>query len=239
MGEAAAAAGEAHTAAFATEVVRRMFPEAAARAPAEVRVAVWGPDTPHARGAYSFYSLESTPFDVDKLSRPVGPSLYFAGEATHPDYQGSAAGAFLSGVKAAHSILDMLNENNDDDEVNQQQVTHHTTEEAASGKKERASSSTSNIQNKPAADSTSALAPPASFTTTDGYSNNDGDNIKPAANPHKDSRSTSSFSVVAPRKLFATTINKESKENKKLVVSIAPTKNQNKCTIGDTSPSKL
>ena len=60
----------------------------------------------HARGAYSFWAAGARDDDVSQLAEPVGDLLFFAGEATSVDFQGSMAGAILSGERAAAEVLD-------------------------------------------------------------------------------------------------------------------------------------
>ena len=61
---------------------------------------------PDARGAYSFWPAGAGDADVDDLAAPVDGRLFFAGEATSVEYQGSMAGALLSGARAAAEVLD-------------------------------------------------------------------------------------------------------------------------------------
>jgi len=67
----------------------------------------WDSD-PFARGAYSYQLVDGgdAPF---ALSRPLGGSLYFAGEATAPDGRlGTVDGAIASGRRAANQIMRAL-----------------------------------------------------------------------------------------------------------------------------------
>jgi monoamine oxidase len=61
---------------------------------------------PDARGAYSFWPAGAGDADVNDLAAPVDGRLFFAGEATSVEYQGSMAGALLSGARAAAEVLD-------------------------------------------------------------------------------------------------------------------------------------
>jgi monoamine oxidase len=60
---------------------------------------------PFARGAYS-YTRVGGMHAADTLARPLGNRLYFAGEATDPDYEGTVAGALASGVRAANQLIE-------------------------------------------------------------------------------------------------------------------------------------
>lgn len=74
--------------------------------PVKTLVTNWTNDE-FARGAYSYWRVGALDTDVDALARPI-PPLFFAGEATSLDYQGSLAGALDSGVKAANDIASFL-----------------------------------------------------------------------------------------------------------------------------------
>lgn len=62
---------------------------------------------PFSRGAYS-YTRVGGGNAAAQLATPLGDVLYFAGEATEYDYEGSVAGALISGQRAAHQIVDRL-----------------------------------------------------------------------------------------------------------------------------------
>jgi monoamine oxidase len=59
---------------------------------------------PLTRGAYSYTRVGGSKAPA-VLARPLKDRLYLAGEATHPDYEGTVAGALASGVRAAREIL--------------------------------------------------------------------------------------------------------------------------------------
>ncbi len=59
---------------------------------------------PFARGAYSYTRVGGTGA-AEQLARPLGDTIYFAGEATDADYEGSVAAALMSGERAAHQVL--------------------------------------------------------------------------------------------------------------------------------------
>ncbi len=59
---------------------------------------------PFARGAYSYTRVGGS-HAGEVLQRPLGNKLFFAGEATDPDHEGTVAGALASGIRAARQIL--------------------------------------------------------------------------------------------------------------------------------------
>ncbi len=63
----------------------------------------WTKD-PFSRGAYSYTGVGGTAAHR-ALARPVAGTLFFAGEATDPDQNGTVAGAIASGLRAAREIL--------------------------------------------------------------------------------------------------------------------------------------
>ena len=58
-------------------------------------------------GSYSFTKVGQLEGDRDELARPVAQKLFFAGEATHPNFYGTVHGAYESGVRAAREILSL------------------------------------------------------------------------------------------------------------------------------------
>lgn len=59
---------------------------------------------PFARGAYSYVRVGASGA-VSQLAEPVADRLFFAGEATDVEYEGTVAGALASGARAAEQIL--------------------------------------------------------------------------------------------------------------------------------------
>jgi monoamine oxidase len=59
---------------------------------------------PFARGAYSFTKVGGN-HAAERLATPLGDRLFFAGEATDAEYEGSVAGALASGERAAQQAL--------------------------------------------------------------------------------------------------------------------------------------
>jgi len=75
--------------------------------PRDAIVTRWGQD-PFARGSYSSLPPGATPDDLAALAAPVAGRLFFAGEATSGDYQGTVHGAYQSGLRAAQELADTL-----------------------------------------------------------------------------------------------------------------------------------
>lgn len=74
--------------------------------PKEVIVTRWSQD-PYTLGAYSFPFAGMTPGDFDGLREPVSKRLVFAGEHTFFEYKATTHGAYMSGLMAAETILDL------------------------------------------------------------------------------------------------------------------------------------
>ena len=63
----------------------------------------WGTD-PFSRGGYSYTAVGGSR-SRGVLARPVAGTIFFAGEATDPDQNGTVAGALASGRRAARELL--------------------------------------------------------------------------------------------------------------------------------------
>lgn len=72
--------------------------------PISYQITRWSSD-PFTFGSYSFNALGSTPTMRQHLAKPLENKLFFAGEATHQDYFGTAHGAYLSGLRAAQEVM--------------------------------------------------------------------------------------------------------------------------------------
>jgi monoamine oxidase len=93
------------TQAAALDALKAMF-GTSFPAPAAVQITRWSRD-PHALGSYSFHATGSSPDTRRALAGADWDGrLIFAGEATDADYPGTAHGAYLSGVAAAHWIAE-------------------------------------------------------------------------------------------------------------------------------------
>jgi monoamine oxidase len=66
----------------------------------------WGAD-PLAGGGYAVFPPGSAGA-AEALARPIDGTLYFAGEATEPDFAGTVAGALRTGERAAREVLRSL-----------------------------------------------------------------------------------------------------------------------------------
>ncbi len=64
----------------------------------------WSQD-PFSFGSYSYIAKGSRRRDIRALEKPVGDSLFFAGEATHPHRNSTVHAAHESGLRVAESIL--------------------------------------------------------------------------------------------------------------------------------------
>lgn len=64
----------------------------------------WASD-PFALGSYSFLAVGASRQTREVLAEPVANRLFFAGEATEPDYAATVHGAYLSGQREAERIL--------------------------------------------------------------------------------------------------------------------------------------
>ncbi|MCU0828952.1 MAG: FAD-dependent oxidoreductase [Tabrizicola sp.] len=96
---------DASTLAAAHDALKAMF-GTAFPAPVSAQITRWSRD-PFALGSYSFHATGTSP----KTRRALAGSdwdgrLVFAGEATEPDYPGTAHGAYLSGQTAASTVLE-------------------------------------------------------------------------------------------------------------------------------------
>lgn len=59
-------------------------------------------------GAYSFTQVGTEMRHFDDLAEEVNDRLFFAGEHTHIDYFSTAHGAYLSGIREADKIIDLI-----------------------------------------------------------------------------------------------------------------------------------
>lgn len=88
--------------ASAMGALRQMF-GANVPEPLDYQVTRWHSD-PFAQGSYSFNAVGSEPAMRDHLAESLGGRVFFAGEATHRTYFGTAHGAYLSGLRAGREI---------------------------------------------------------------------------------------------------------------------------------------
>ena len=83
----------------AVSALREMFGEKVTE-PEDYKITRWKQD-PFSQGSYSYLAYGSSPESFDALAAPVGDRLFFAGEATHRDYNATVHGAYLSGLREA------------------------------------------------------------------------------------------------------------------------------------------
>jgi monoamine oxidase len=95
--------GEASVFAFAADELTRLFGGDVRRQLAPLAATAWLAD-PWARGSYS-YAQPGHAGDRERLAAPIDGRLFFAGEATSPNFFSTAHGAYLSGIAAAEAAL--------------------------------------------------------------------------------------------------------------------------------------
>ena len=89
-----------------TTALRAMF-GSKTPAPKSILCTRWGAD-PFAMGAYSFAANGSSTADYAQLAQPIRDNVLLAGEHTSTAYRSTVHGAYLSGVRAANSLLQQL-----------------------------------------------------------------------------------------------------------------------------------
>jgi monoamine oxidase len=72
--------------------------------PTSYQITRWKSDK-YSKGSYSFNKLGSTPSMRRDLTMHENKKLFFAGEATHKDYFGTAHGAYLSGINVVNELI--------------------------------------------------------------------------------------------------------------------------------------
>ncbi|HEX8660883.1 MAG TPA: NAD(P)/FAD-dependent oxidoreductase [Brevundimonas sp.] len=100
------AEGEAAFFAFATDELAHLLGSSFRKRIAPIATSMWG-DDPWSRGAYS-HALPGHADDRARLAAAVENRLFFAGEATSPDFYGTAHGAWMEGERAARQALAAL-----------------------------------------------------------------------------------------------------------------------------------
>ena len=100
------AEGEGAMFSHAVGELTRLFGSDVRRQLAPLAATAWRRD-PWARGSYS-YALPGHADDRAVLAEPVDDRLFFAGEATSPNFFSTAHGAWLSGIAAAEAALASL-----------------------------------------------------------------------------------------------------------------------------------
>ena len=107
MGTKLSSMTEEEAFAWALEDLETMFPKASVTTLFEKGYFVnWGAD-PYALMGYSYNAVGSYK-QRQALAKPVGATLFFAGEATHHIYPATVHGAILSGLRAAKQVHKMV-----------------------------------------------------------------------------------------------------------------------------------
>ena len=88
---------------LALDVLRRAFPDLPD--PIAVHVTDWTTD-PLALGSYSYVPVGGSPADMHRLATSPSPRLHFGGEHTVAEYFGTVHAAFVSGRRAATTVVD-------------------------------------------------------------------------------------------------------------------------------------
>jgi monoamine oxidase len=91
--------------AASTLLVPRVSAAQGARVPTGYLRTNWSRD-PFSLGSYSYIARSASRADIRALARPVGTRLFFAGEATHPDYNSTVHAAFETGLDVADAVVD-------------------------------------------------------------------------------------------------------------------------------------
>ncbi len=86
----------------ALAVLREIFGEDSPD-PVAVVSSNWWQD-PFTLGSYSYLPVGADPADMRELGEPIGDRLFFAGEATVPEYYGTVHAAILSGIREAERL---------------------------------------------------------------------------------------------------------------------------------------
>ncbi|MFN8491122.1 MAG: FAD-dependent oxidoreductase [Caldilineaceae bacterium] len=105
QGRAIEAWTDAQIVASAMQTLRTIYGNAIPD-PLDYQITRWASD-PYALGSYSFNGVGYTPALRTELAKPLGQTVFFAGEATEPQHFSSAHGAYLSGQRVAKEILDL------------------------------------------------------------------------------------------------------------------------------------
>uniref|UniRef100_A0A7S2SCX3 Amine oxidase domain-containing protein n=1 Tax=Rhizochromulina marina TaxID=1034831 RepID=A0A7S2SCX3_9STRA len=101
--EALTGASDAHILQLSMACLRETFGDVVPHEPDASHISRWEED-PLFRGAYSFSKAETPEGAVDALADPVDGVLFFAGEATDQEFQGSVHAALLSGQRVASQV---------------------------------------------------------------------------------------------------------------------------------------
>lgn len=75
--------------------------------PVGAQITRWSRD-PFAQGSYSCWVLGTPETVRDDLAASINDRIFFAGEATHPEYPSTVHGAYESGLRAADEVIAVL-----------------------------------------------------------------------------------------------------------------------------------
>ena len=75
--------------------------------PTQIFRTKWGKDR-HTFGSYSFATNGTTSKDFDTLGASLFEKVFFAGEHTHRSYRGTVHGAYLSGIREADKLIQLV-----------------------------------------------------------------------------------------------------------------------------------
>jgi monoamine oxidase len=75
--------------------------------PVGAQITRWARD-PFAQGSYSCWVLGTPETVRDDLAASIDGRIFFAGEATHPEYPSTVHGAYESGLRAADEVIAAL-----------------------------------------------------------------------------------------------------------------------------------
>ncbi|KAF8469670.1 flavin-containing amine oxidoreductase-domain containing protein [Kalaharituber pfeilii] len=85
----------------------KIYPSIKLPQPVETIITRWEKDV-YSRGSYSYVGPEATGDDYNLLAKPVGDSLFFAGEHTCGTHPATVHGAYISGLKVAGDVMNSL-----------------------------------------------------------------------------------------------------------------------------------
>jgi monoamine oxidase len=74
--------------------------------PIKSLVQIWK-DEEFSSGAYSYIPAQASPDIIESLAKPINNKIFWAGEATDPNYA-TVNGAYYSGKRVADEILEMV-----------------------------------------------------------------------------------------------------------------------------------
>jgi monoamine oxidase len=94
--------------AYIMNILRKMYGDKIPEPSSHV-ITRWGKD-PFSYGSYSFMSFSAKPNVFQVMAQPVGPTLFFAGEAASKFEGSTVYGAYMSGVDSAKQILNLKTE---------------------------------------------------------------------------------------------------------------------------------